>query len=144
MPEPLGACGCGAGFEMRGLRRVCAVIIPTAHAAMIKVMMMRAFIKGRSHLLVRRQSKATALCFDCGRNNPKRCRANACHRTPNYFLQTGNGCSTISHFTFGSFSFDKVSGRFIATARSAAFTSRSQAQRMRVLSVSLPTRFETI
>jgi len=160
--DPFGACGCGAGFEVRGRRRVCAVIVPTAHAAMIRVMMIRALIKGRSHLFgVRRQSEAaTALCLEfCiyakfaatppeggTPNNPKRCLTinRDRHRTPNYLLQTGRGCSTISHFTFGSFSFERVSGRFIATARSAAFTSRSQAQRIRVFSVSLPIRFETI
>src|SRR6266850_1601416 len=58
--------------------------------------------------------------------------------------QTGRGRSTISHLTFGSFSFDRVKGRRIAIARSTAFTSFSHAHRILVFSVSLATRFEIV
>src|SRR5258708_15039711 len=69
------------------------------------------------------------------------------HRSIFYFTvlsQTGSGRSTISHLTFGSFSFDSGKGRRIASTKSTAFTSFSQAQRMLVFPVSLPTRFEIV
>ena len=50
----------------------------------------------------------------------------------------------ISHFTFGSFSFVNISGRFIAVPKSVALTSRSQIQRMFVFSVSLQIKFEIV
>src|SRR6266705_4875478 len=59
----------------------------------------------------------------------------------NHFAQTVNGRSTISHFTFGSFSFRRVKGRRIAVARSTAFTCLSHAHRMVVFSVSLGSKF---
>src|SRR5437667_3196812 len=62
----------------------------------------------------------------------------------NHFSQTGSGRSTISHFTFGSFSFDRVNGRRMAIARWVALTSRSHAQRTLLAPVSLPNRFEIV
>lgn len=57
------------------------------------------------------------------------------------FSHAGSGRSTISHLTLGSFSFDNVKGRRMATAKSTALTSFSQAQRILVFAVSLPIRF---
>src|ERR1051326_338530 len=73
-------------------------------------------------------ARSTASLGDRNRNCAQANRNE--NQSTRHFGQTGNGRSITSHFTFGSFSFDKVNGRRIAIARSVALTSRSHNQRM--------------